>query len=74
MPRLAINTLDRRQQYPRDREASAHAEPDTHARYALVIVRGAQQAGEQVATANAPEDEAARRYERFKAHGKGGPD
>jgi hypothetical protein len=42
MPRLAINTLDRPQQY---QEASADAKPDTHARYALVIVRGAYLAG-----------------------------
>lgn len=42
--------------------------------FAYLIVRGAHPAGEQVATANAPQDEAARRYERFEAHGKGGPD
>lgn len=42
--------------------------------FAYLIVRGAHLAGEQVATANAPQDEAARRYERFEAQGKGGAD
>jgi len=31
-------------------------------------------AGEQVATANAPQDEGSRRYERFEAQGKGSAD
>ncbi len=39
--------------------------------FAYLIVRGAHLAGEQVATENAPQDEAARRYERFEAPGKG---
>jgi uncharacterized membrane protein len=42
--------------------------------FAYLIVRGAHLAGEQVATANAPQDEAARRYERFEAQGKGDAD
>jgi hypothetical protein len=42
--------------------------------FAYLIVRGAHLAGEQVATANAPQDEAARRYERWEAQGKGGAD
>ena len=37
--------------------------------FAYLIVRGAQLADEQVSTANAPQDEAARRYQRFEAHG-----
>jgi predicted PurR-regulated permease PerM len=36
--------------------------------FAYLIVRGARLAGEQVATAGAPQDEAARRYERWEAH------
>ena len=42
--------------------------------FAYLIVRGAHLAGEQVATADAPQDEAARRYERFEAQGKGDAD
>ncbi len=42
--------------------------------FAYLIVRGAHLAGEQVATANAPQDEAARRYERFEALGRGSAD
>jgi Phospholipase_D-nuclease N-terminal len=42
--------------------------------FAYLIVRGAHLAGEQVATADAPQDEAARRYERFEAQDKGGAD
>jgi Phospholipase_D-nuclease N-terminal len=42
--------------------------------FAYLIVRGAHLAGEQVTTANAPQDEAARRYERWEAQGKGGAD
>lgn len=40
--------------------------------FAYLIVRGAHLAEEQVATAGAPQDEAARRYERWEAQGKGG--
>jgi hypothetical protein len=39
-----------------------------------LIARGAHQAGEQVETANAPQDEAARTYERFEAQGRGSAD
>ena len=39
--------------------------------FAYLIARGAHLAGEQVETANAPHDEAARAYERFEAQGKG---
>jgi predicted PurR-regulated permease PerM len=39
--------------------------------FAYLIVRGAHLAEEQVATADAPQDEAARRYERWEAQGKG---
>jgi uncharacterized membrane protein len=39
--------------------------------FAYLIVRGARLAEEQVATANAPQDDAARRYERFEAQSKG---
>ncbi len=42
--------------------------------FAYLIVRGAHLAEEQVATANAPQDEAARRYERWEARGKGSSD
>jgi predicted PurR-regulated permease PerM len=42
--------------------------------FTYLIVRGAHQAGEQVATANASQDEASRRYERFEAQGKGTAD
>ena len=42
--------------------------------FAYLIVRGAHLAGEQVETANAPQDEAARRYERFEAQGRGSAD
>lgn len=44
--------------------------------FAYLIVRGAHLAEEQVATANAPQDERFRRYERFEAQGRGdaGPD
>jgi uncharacterized membrane protein len=42
--------------------------------FAYLIVRGARLAEEQVATANAPQDEAARRYQRFEAQGRGSPD
>ena len=42
--------------------------------FAYLIVRGAHLAEEQVTTANAPQDSAARRYERFEAQGKGGAD
>jgi type VI protein secretion system component VasK len=35
--------------------------------FAYLIVRGAHLAGEQVRDANAPQDEAARAYERFEA-------
>jgi type VI protein secretion system component VasK len=37
--------------------------------FAYLIVRGARLAGEQVEAANAPQDEAARAYERFEAQG-----
>jgi len=37
--------------------------------FAYLIVRGARLAGEQVETANAPQDEAIRGYERFEAQG-----
>jgi hypothetical protein len=39
--------------------------------FTCLIVRGAHLAGEQVATANAPQDEAFRRYQRFDAQGRG---
>ena len=42
--------------------------------FTYLIVRGAHLAGEQVATANAPQDEGSRRYERFEAQGKGSAD
>jgi|HubBroStandDraft_1064217.scaffolds.fasta_scaffold581885_1 hypothetical protein len=42
--------------------------------FAYLIVRGAHLAGEQVETANAPQDEAARTYERFEAQGRGSAD
>ncbi len=42
--------------------------------FAYLIVRGAHLVDEQVATANAPQDEAARRYERFEAGGTGNAD
>jgi uncharacterized membrane protein len=42
--------------------------------FAYLIVRGAHLAEDQVATANAPQDEGARRYERFEARGKGSVD
>lgn len=42
--------------------------------FAYLIVRGAYLAEDQVATANAPQDEGARRYERFEARGKGSVD
>jgi hypothetical protein len=42
--------------------------------FAYLIARGAHLAGEQVETANAPLDEAARTYERFEAQGKGSAD
>jgi type VI protein secretion system component VasK len=42
--------------------------------FAYLIVRGTHLAEEQVETANAPQDEAARRYERFEAQGKGSAD
>lgn len=42
--------------------------------FTYLIVRGAHLAGEQVATANAPQDERFRRYERFEAQGKDSTD
>lgn len=42
--------------------------------FTYLIVRGAHLAEEQVATANAPQDEGFRRYERFEAQGKGSAD
>jgi hypothetical protein len=42
--------------------------------FSYLIVRGAHLAGEQVATANTPQDEASRRYERFEAQGTGSAD
>jgi Phospholipase_D-nuclease N-terminal len=42
--------------------------------FAYLIVRGTHLVHEQVATANAPQDEAARRYERFEAGGTGNAD
>ena len=42
--------------------------------FAYLIVRGSHLAEEQVATANAPQDEAARRYERFEAQGRDSAD
>jgi len=42
--------------------------------FAYLIVRGAHLAGEQVATAGAPQDERYRRYERFESQGQGDPD
>jgi hypothetical protein len=42
--------------------------------FAYLIVRGAHLVEEQVAMANAPQDEAARRYERFEAQGKASAD
>jgi hypothetical protein len=42
--------------------------------FTYLIVRGAHLAGEQVATANASQDEGSRRYERFEAQGKGSAD
>ena len=42
--------------------------------FAYLIVHGAQLAEEQVATANAPQDEAARRYQRFEAQSESSAD
>jgi uncharacterized membrane protein len=42
--------------------------------FAYLIVRGARLATHQVDTANAPQDEAARRYQRWEAHDKGSAD
>jgi uncharacterized membrane protein YhaH (DUF805 family) len=42
--------------------------------FAYLIVRGAHLAEQQVATDNAPQDEAARRYQRFEAQGTGSAD
>ena len=42
--------------------------------FAYLIVRGAHLANEQASTANAPQDEAARRYERFESRGTADPD
>jgi Phospholipase_D-nuclease N-terminal len=42
--------------------------------FAYLIVRGAHLATHQVDTANAPQDEAARRYQRWEAHDKGSAD
>jgi hypothetical protein len=42
--------------------------------FTYLIVRGAHLAGEQVATANAPQDEGFRRYERFETQGKDSAD
>lgn len=42
--------------------------------FAYLIARSAHLAGQQVETANAPQDEGARRYERFEAQGEGSAD
>jgi uncharacterized membrane protein len=42
--------------------------------FAYLIARGAHLAEQQVATDNAPQDEAARRYQRFEAQGKASAD
>src|SRR4029077_9608566 len=42
--------------------------------FTYLIVRGAHLAGEQVATANAPQDGGARRYDGGEAQDKGGAD
>ena len=42
--------------------------------FAYLIVRGAHLAGEQVETANAPQDDAARAYGRFETQGRGSAD
>lgn len=42
--------------------------------FTYLIIRGAHLAGEQVATANAPQDERFRGYQRFEAQGKNSAD
>ncbi len=42
--------------------------------FAYLIVRGAHLAEQQVAMGNVPQDETARRYQRFEAQGKGSAD